>query len=58
MLDGGGLLQLFVFGIAAFWGAVIILRLRGKEWSSFDIAFVRSGTLPVCFVSILVTNAV
>lgn len=51
ILDGGLLMQLFGYGIGAFWGAVLVLSLRGKKPTKFDIAFIRSGTLPVCFFS-------
>lgn len=52
VLDGGGLLLIVVFALAAFWiGTVMILSRRGRQTSKFDVFLLKWGFFPLCTIS-------
>jgi hypothetical protein len=52
ILDGGGILLVAFFALAAYWGAVLLIRLRRRGfYTKLDLAFFRWGFFIVCVTS-------
>jgi hypothetical protein len=52
ILDGGVVQQVCLFGFAAFWVGVAIIRLRrGSMVTKLDLLLIEAGSVPLCVVS-------
>jgi len=59
ILDGGGIAQVCLYALLAFWSGVAVLRIRSKgPPSKVDLALVRGGFILVCLLSFFITRLI
>ena len=52
ILDGGGLAQVCLYALVAFWGGTgLLITRRGAALTRADIALIRWSYIPLCIVS-------
>ena len=57
--DGGQIGQICSFAFVAFWGgAIITIWRRRLNPTKFDIFIIRSGYVPLCVITVLLTSKI
>jgi hypothetical protein len=56
ILDGGGLAQVCLYALVAFWGGTgLLIARRGAAITRVDIILIRWSYIPLCIVSFFLT---
>ena len=57
LLDGGVMLRLALFAVAAHWAVIITLMLRRRSSpTSFDLGLIRVGFVPVAIAAVIIAG--